>query len=240
MIFAVMLLTIRDLISAIPGLTGALKIIEGLNEGAKAAMTPLGSPARQKYDDIGRVNKQKMNETLGFSPGQALRAWGYNDLADQIYGPEGADEERTRKAAEEAAKRLKGGASGKTIPGFTSDEAKIRAVAAMIEAEAGGEGRLGMEAVGAVMGNRATSNYGGFGADPYSQVYARGGQEFQGMPRQPSATAMDVARRLYAGQLNDPTGGATSYANPGASTAAWARRTQRRKFAHNWSSCVHQ
>ncbi len=150
-----------------------------------------------------------------------LRSMGLNETADQLYG--------RKNTYSEMAKRLKGetSSSGKKISGFSSDEQKIRAVAAMIEAEAGGEGRLGMEAVGAVMGNRAASNFGGFGADPYSQAYARGGQEFQGTPRQPSATAMDVARRLYAGQLNDPTAGSIYYANPGASTAAWARRLNR-------------
>jgi hypothetical protein len=161
-------------------------------------------------------NRKGLHDAFG-SGEHILRSLGLNSTADQLYG--------TKNTYREMGKRLNGGAaSGKAIQGFSSDEAKIRAVAAMIEAEAGGEGQLGMEAVGAVMGNRAASNFGGFGADPYSQAYARGGREFQGNPRQPSATAMDVARRLYAGQLNDPTGGATSYANPGTSSAAWARR----------------
>jgi len=143
-IFSVMLLTVRDLISAIPGLTGALKVIEGLNEGAKAAMTPLGSPARRKYEDIGRVNKQKMNETLGFSPGQLLRAWGYSDLADKLYGPAGEDEERTRKAAEEAAKRLQGGSSAGGLTDLITEAAggdvRVRQVMEGIRAGESGHG----------------------------------------------------------------------------------------------------
>lgn len=102
-----------------------------------------------------------------------------------------------------------------------ADAAAIETIASYIEGEAGGEGHVGMQAVANVISNRAKQNFSGYGADLVRQVVAP--NQFQGRLR-PSEAAYSIARDLYAGNLPDITGGATSYANPSASQAAWARR----------------
>lgn len=94
-------------------------------------------------------------------------------------------------------------------------------LASVIQGEAAGEGLTGMRAVAGVIGNRARSNFSGYGTDPVAQATAR--RQFQGQAT-PRAEAYQVADELLGGTLQDPTGGALYYANPGASTARWARR----------------
>lgn len=94
-------------------------------------------------------------------------------------------------------------------------------LASIIQGEAGGEGRTGMVAVASVIQNRANSNFSGFGTGLIDQALAP--NQFQGQSRPPSADALAVADQLNSGNLQDITGGATSYANPGSSTASWAR-----------------
>lgn len=93
-------------------------------------------------------------------------------------------------------------------------------LASVIQGEAAGEGLTGMRAVAGVIGNRARTNFSGHGNDYVSQATAR--MQFQGQAT-PGAQAYQVADELLAGTLQDPTGGALYYANPGASTARWAR-----------------
>lgn len=95
-------------------------------------------------------------------------------------------------------------------------------LASIIQGEAGGEGLRGMQAVGQVISNRAAQNYGGYGSDLVSQATAR--MQFQGQATRISPQAYQVADQALAGQLPNVVGpGAVNYANPGDSTARWAR-----------------
>jgi len=77
-----------------------------------------------------------------------------------------------------------------------------------------------MQAVFNVMQNRANINFGGFGSDILSQALAP--NQFQGQITNFSPDALNIANQGLSGNLADITGGATSYAVPSASTAAWA------------------
>lgn len=98
----------------------------------------------------------------------------------------------------------------------------IQTLASIIQGEAGGEGLLGMQAVADVIRNRASQNFSGYGSDPLSQALAR--NQFQGQSSKISPEAISVAEQLKAGNLPSITKGAVYYANPGASTASWARQ----------------
>lgn len=93
-------------------------------------------------------------------------------------------------------------------------------LASIIAGEAGNEGEAGMNAVAAVMANRARQNFSGYGTSVVAQATAR--RQFQGQST-PTAASYAVADKLLAGQIVDNTGGALYYANPGDSTARWAR-----------------
>jgi hypothetical protein len=95
-------------------------------------------------------------------------------------------------------------------------------LASIIQGEAGGEGLLGMQAVADVIRNRASQNFSGYGSNPLDQALAR--QQFQGQSGKISPEARAVAQQLQSGQLPGVTKGALYYANPGASTASWARK----------------
>lgn len=94
-------------------------------------------------------------------------------------------------------------------------------LASIIQGEAGGEGLRGMQAVADVIRNRATNNFSGYGSSPVAQALAR--NQFQGQSSGASPEARDVAAQLLGGNLPDVAGTALYYANPGASTASWAR-----------------
>ena len=101
---------------------------------------------------------------------------------------------------------------------YSPDDAAIRTILG----EAGNQGQAGMQAVGNVIVNRQKK--GGFGASIYDILAPR---QFNGFD---SKTPVGSARwneakaaweRAKAGQ--DITGGALYFANPEASSAAWAR-----------------
>jgi hypothetical protein len=95
-------------------------------------------------------------------------------------------------------------------------------LASIIQGEAGGEGVRGMQAVAQVISNRASQNFSGYGSDLVSQALAP--HQFQGQSGTPSAAAYQVADQALSGSLPNVVGsGAVNYANPGASTASWAR-----------------
>jgi hypothetical protein len=94
-------------------------------------------------------------------------------------------------------------------------------LASVIQGEAGNQGLTGMQAVGATIQNRASINFSNYGSDLVSQATAR--MQFQGQSGNISPNAYKVADDMLAGRNPDPTGGALYYANPGASTASWAR-----------------
>jgi Cell Wall Hydrolase len=98
----------------------------------------------------------------------------------------------------------------------------IETLASIIQGEAGGEGLLGMQAVADVIRNRAQQNFSGYGSNPLDQALAR--NQFQGQSSKISPEAMAVAEQLKTGQIPSVTKGALYYANPGASTASWAKR----------------
>lgn len=101
-----------------------------------------------------------------------------------------------------------------------SDQATL---ASIIQGEAGNQGLVGMQAVGAVISNRAASNFSGYGGDVISQALAP--RQFQGQNANYSQNAWDVAGNVLNGTNPDPTGGATSYANPSTSTPGnWGSR----------------
>jgi hypothetical protein len=105
--------------------------------------------------------------------------------------------------------------------GTPSNQGSVRnTLASVIQGEAGNQGPTGMLAVGAVIQNRANSNFGGYGGDLMSQMLAR--NQFQGQAA-PTSASYAAADQILSGNYADPTGGATSYANPGASSASWAR-----------------
>lgn len=98
----------------------------------------------------------------------------------------------------------------------------IQTLASIIQGEAGGEGLLGMQAVADVIRNRAAQNFSGYGNGLLDQALAR--NQFQGQSSKAGPEALSVAQQLKAGQIPGVTKGALYYANPGASTASWARR----------------
>lgn len=93
-------------------------------------------------------------------------------------------------------------------------------LASILQGEAGNQGLVGMQAVGGVISNRAALNFSGYGSDPLSQALAP--NQFQGQNTAFSPDAYSVAGDILNGTNPDPTGGATFYANPSASTANWA------------------
>lgn len=90
--------------------------------------------------------------------------------------------------------------------------------ARMVQAEAGGEGPLGMAAVANVIRNRARR----LGISPDDVVRQRGqfqpwGDNPQGitsMRPEQYATARAIMERVMSGETEDPTGGATHFLNP--------------------------
>ncbi len=98
----------------------------------------------------------------------------------------------------------------------------IETLASILQGEAGGEGVQGLQAVASVIQNRAKNNFSGYGSNLLDQALAR--NQFQGQSSKIGPEARSVAEQLASGKLSDPTGGALYYANPGASTASWARR----------------
>lgn len=98
----------------------------------------------------------------------------------------------------------------------------IDTLASILQGEAGGEGLRGLQAVASVIQNRANRNFSGYGTSLLDQALAR--NQFQGQSTQIGPEARTIAEQLIGGNLPDATGGALYYANPGASTASWARR----------------
>lgn len=97
----------------------------------------------------------------------------------------------------------------------------LQTLASILQGEAGGEGPQGLQAVASVIQNRANQNFSGYGNSLIDQALAR--NQFQGQSPNPSPEALAVAQQLASGNLSDPTHGALYYANPGASSASWAR-----------------
>lgn len=97
----------------------------------------------------------------------------------------------------------------------------LQTLASILQGEAGGEGLLGLQAVADVIRNRASQNFSGYGGGLLDQALAR--NQFQGQSSKISPEAMAVAEQLASGKLPDAAGNALYYANPGASTASWAR-----------------
>jgi hypothetical protein len=97
----------------------------------------------------------------------------------------------------------------------------VNTLASILQGEAGGEGLQGLLAVADVIKNRANQNFSGYGSGVLDQALAK--NQFQGQSRNPSPQALQVAQQLVGGKIPDVTGGALYYANPGASTASWAR-----------------
>lgn len=98
----------------------------------------------------------------------------------------------------------------------------IETLASILQGEAGGEGLQGMQAVANVIQNRANQNFSGYGKSLLEQALAK--NQFQGQSSKVGPEAKAVAAQLASGGVPDVTGGALYYANPGASTASWARR----------------
>ncbi|QAZ46757.1 hypothetical protein C1M53_31380 [Mesorhizobium sp. Pch-S] len=99
---------------------------------------------------------------------------------------------------------------------------ELDTLASILQGEAGGEGLRGLQAVASVIQNRANQNFSGYGSSLLDQALAR--NQFQGQSSRVGREARTVAEQLLGGRLPDVTGGALYYANPGDSTASWARR----------------
>ena len=89
------------------------------------------------------------------------------------------------------------------------DEKNVRDLAALLETEAGGSGRLGMVAVGSTVMNRMRRNGSANVRDEWG-VYRHG--------KTPTPGTVAIARAILGGQLPDPTGGATHYYSPQSMT----------------------
>jgi hypothetical protein len=98
---------------------------------------------------------------------------------------------------------------------------ELDTLASILQGEAGGEGLRGLQAVADVIRNRASQNFSGFGSGLLDQALAR--NQFQGQSSKIGPEARQVAEQLQSGTLPDVAGNALYYANPGASTAKWAR-----------------
>jgi len=98
---------------------------------------------------------------------------------------------------------------------------ELDTLASILQGEAGGEGLRGLQAVADVIRNRANQNFSGFGSGLLDQALAR--NQFQGQSSRIGPEARQVAEQLQNGTLPDVAGDALYYANPGASTAKWAR-----------------
>ncbi|TPN03804.1 cell wall hydrolase [Mesorhizobium sp. B2-1-3] len=98
----------------------------------------------------------------------------------------------------------------------------LETLASILQGEAGGEGLMGLQAVADVIRNRASQNFSGYGSGLLDQALAR--NQFQGQSSKIGPEARQVAEQLQSGTLPDVAGDALYYANPGASTASWARR----------------
>lgn len=97
----------------------------------------------------------------------------------------------------------------------------LETLASILQGEAGGEGLMGLQAVADVIRNRASQNFSGYGSGLLDQALAR--NQFQGQSPKIGPEARQVAEQLQSGTLPDVAGNALYYANPGASTAKWAR-----------------
>jgi spore germination cell wall hydrolase CwlJ-like protein len=113
------------------------------------------------------------------------------------------------------------------------DFSDLEILALTLQAEAGGEGELGMLAAGSVIANRAASGKYGKGI---SGVIMKPGQfsAWNGVTGyyggkggidmdkvRPSSTALKVARDIISGNYEDVTGGATHYYNPKVASPKW-------------------
>lgn len=109
-------------------------------------------------------------------------------------------------------------------------------LAIALEAEAGGEGELGMLAAGAVIDNRVQAR--GYGGNTFNDVILARGQfsAFNGITGyrdgegaldvnniSPSETAYKVADQILSGDYESPVGGATHYYNPDESDPEWGQ-----------------
>lgn len=109
-------------------------------------------------------------------------------------------------------------------------------LARTLQAEAGGEGELGLLAAGSVIMNRAAA--GGFGDNLEEVIMApgqfsawnletgyAGGEGGLDMNKiTPSETTYRVTDRLLSGEYDDPTGGALNYYNPNVVEPPWGQR----------------
>lgn len=85
------------------------------------------------------------------------------------------------------------------------DEQNVRDLAALLEAESGGDGRVGMVAVGSTVINRMRRN-------GSTTVRDEWGGYRHGKAPEPETVA--TARAILGGRLPDPTDGATHYYSP--------------------------
>jgi hypothetical protein len=132
-------------------------------------------------------------------------------------------------------------AAGVTPSGYTATSKDRDALARMMVTEAGGEGPLGMVAVGQVAMNRVKSGYGG--AKSIADVVNAPGQ-FEGMKNAASVDpatyqkALVLADHVLQGQAPDPTNGAVQFLNPdlqaqlGRQQPAWANGNGQRIGRH--------
>ena len=108
-------------------------------------------------------------------------------------------------------------------------------LALTLQAEAGGEGAVGMLAAGAVIDNRAKSGkYGSsvsdvilapgqFSAWNSATGYAGGEGGIDMTKVKASKTAYAVADQILSGEYESPVGGATHYYNPDVATPKWGK-----------------
>lgn len=109
-------------------------------------------------------------------------------------------------------------------------------LALTLQAEAGGEGALGMLAAGAVIANRVnTKGYGNsipevilapgqFSAWNSLTGYAGGEGGIDMSSLRASETAYEVADLILSGDYESPVGGATHYYNPNVANPVWGER----------------
>ena len=195
-----------------------------------------GAAAQRHSDDIDTLRARYMNESRDFFSllkediskeeelaGLAQETTDYLSMIGAM--PEEEDTSRPRKNPKFFAEDLQ-----------TGNLSERELLALTLQAEAGGEGEIGMLAAGAVIDNRVKS--GSYG-DSFTEVilapgqfsawnsltgYAKGEGGLDMSQVKPSKAALKVADMVLSGAYESPVGSATHYYNPADADPPWGQK----------------
>jgi spore germination cell wall hydrolase CwlJ-like protein len=195
-----------------------------------------GAVAQRHSDDIDTLRARYINESRDFFSllkadiskeeelaGLAQETEDYLGMIGAI--PTEGDNSRPRKNPKFFAEDLQ-----------TGNMSERELLALTLQAEAGGEGKVGMLAAGAVIDNRVkTAGYG----DTFTEVilapgqfsawnsltgYAKGEGGLDMSTIRPSKMALEVADMILSGAYESPVGNATHYYNPADADPPWGKK----------------